>query len=907
MRPSWLFLNDKDRDSVRALMSFIDGRLAERRTVEWALEAKPYEMVKRVAILQSLLYREGNELKEPWRTAWRMIEESWDYTDLQMSSAAEAHRVQRRVLAGERTGALIAAIVSLVQPRLKVSLRSDAASPATTKPIRRVEDFLYASVDSHELVDLNVYRIDNVDDVAFLVSLATALEAAVNHGLSIGRRVGWESDHKLFRLGQLYYVGYQQRANDGQNWDVDKFHHGIAPAVKLLHAVVKRLSDLDRGQANAFVVRWKHTPNPVHLRLWASLSQIDWMTTAAELSATLPYLNDREFWDIHTFPEFAELRALRFGEFSQASQAKMITRIKKGAPASFWPKGAEVERLRRARTYSALRELRRIEVAGHQLPPPASAWLDQRIGEFPDLRDMPSVSFGFLMSAVARWVTPQPDGCYSELHGDDRLRALEIALTSSRSNWNDDPAEGATDWIREGDNASLVLNDLEAAGETGAAFPNVWDRFGWSHKAPDRGSEANGEFRQVGERVMGLLENLPTGTLQKAIQGITHWLSEWDRVIIHSCHLLNVWSRVWPIAVVVTNESSVESDALDLDERFRAAPDEDQADFDTLNTPAGKLVGVFLRSCPTVDRDATPFQDNGVLRSMRNDLAEAGGRAGLIARHRLIEDLPYFLRVDEQWARAHLVAALTANDASSLALWRAIAQRTQFTDVLEVIGSQFAERVLDRGLGRETRGSLLTSLILESLHAFRENRNPVVSNAKIQQTLRAVDDEVRAAGAQAVQRYLSWMANNEMEGTRHTAEDVFRLSVAPFLAKVWPQERSLATRGVSAAFADLPVAAGEAFADAVDSVERFMVPFDCWSMSEYGFWGHSDEVPRLARINTAAKAAALLRLLDTTIGTSEGSVVPMDLAEGLDQIRATAPTLVQSPAFRRLATFARRR
>src|SRR5690606_30241184 len=261
----------------------------------------------------------------------------------------------------------------------------------------------------------------------------------------------------------------------------------------------------------------------------------------------------------------------------------------------------------------------------------------------------------------------------------------------------------------------------------------------------------------------------------------------------------------------------------------------------------------------------------------------------------------------EEWSKRNLVAPLAENNAQSLALWRAIARRRQFTKVLEVIGHQFADRATDHRLGRETRGSLLSSLVLESLHAFREGRDPVIANAKVQQTLRVADDEVRANAAQTVQRFLSWMSTHATVQQRQSADEVFRRAVAPFLESVWPPERSLATRGVSAAFADLPAAAGQAFSEAVDAVERFLVPFDCWSMSDFGLAGDVDGIPRLASISTPDMAAAFLRLLDMSIGTAEGSVVPMDLAEALDQIRAAAGRLAQDPAFRRLETVARRR
>jgi hypothetical protein len=906
MRSHWFLLNDRDRDAVRALMAFLHGRLSERRIVDWALRTKPHEIVKRSAILQSLEFLDANQLRDPWRSAWRLIEESWDQ-ELPQSSGTDAYRVQRRIAAGERSGSLISAIIAVVQPRLEVSARSEQSRTTASKRPNRVEDLFHASLVSQDLADLDVYRLDSIEEVDFLVTLGIALEGAVNHGTALGRRLGWEGDHKFWRLGQLYYAGYQVRNDDGYNWDVDKFHHGIAPSVKLLNAVVKRISALDPAQARAFVSRWKQMPTPIHLRLWASLSQIAEVTSAAELAEPLLILQDRPFWDIHAFPEIAELRALRFDDFADDARSKIIARIKKGPPGTFWPRGSDRARVKGARQYWTARELRRIEVAGSRLPASASNWLAVHLDDFPDLRNMDSIQFGFLSSGTARWVKPEPDDRFNDLVGEERLRALEAALASASSSWNDDPAERASDWIRSGDNASRILSELEATRDGGAAYPNTWNRFGWCHNAPNRDNEAAPAHRQTGDRVLALLELLPTATIEPAIQGITHWMSSWERVVTQSPKLLAVWTKLWPIAVAATNKTTDETDTIDLNQIVGSSPDDEPSDLDTLNTATGRLVGVFLASCPSIHGDEKPFETNEPLRVMRDLIVAADGKSGLIGRHRLIEGLPYFLKADEEWSRRNLVAPLAANDAQSLALWRAIARRTQFTTVLEVIGHHFADRATDRRLGRETRGSLLSSLVLESLHAFREGRDPVIANAKVQQTLRAVDDEVRAKVAQTVQRFLSWMAGDPSVRPLQSAEEVFRLAVAPFLENVWPQERSLATRGVSAAFADLPAAAGEAFSEAVDAIERFIVPFDCWSMSDFGLMGDVDGIPRLASIDTPEMAAAFLHLLDMSIGTAEGSVAPMDLAEALDQIRTAAANLVQHPSFRRLATVARRR
>jgi hypothetical protein len=173
--------------------------------------------------------------------------------------------------------------------------------------------------------------------------------------------------------------------------------------------------------------------------------------------------------------------------------------------------------------------------------------------------------------------------------------------------------------------------------------------------------------------------------------------------------------------------------------------------------------------------------------------------------------------------------------------------------------------------------------------------------------LRSLDDELRAHAAGAIQQFVRNVPsqrNTDKKGS--TAEQTFARAAAPFLREVWPQERSLSTPGVSKALADLPATAQGAFVPAVDSIERFLVPFDTWSLLDYGLFGDEDGQPKLSRIDTSAKATALLRLLDTTIGTAASAVVPYDLAAALAQIEAIAPQLGQDSAFRRLATAARR-
>ena len=77
MIPVWAYLDEKDRAVFRATVAFLDKRLAEPATINWALRLKPNQRIERTAIEELLIGLGGRVPEEPWATAWRLIEESW--------------------------------------------------------------------------------------------------------------------------------------------------------------------------------------------------------------------------------------------------------------------------------------------------------------------------------------------------------------------------------------------------------------------------------------------------------------------------------------------------------------------------------------------------------------------------------------------------------------------------------------------------------------------------------------------------------------------------------------------------------------------------------------------------------------------------------------------------------------
>ena len=120
MIPVSAYLDEKDRAVFRATVAFLDKRLAEQGTINWALRLKPNQKIERAAVEELLIGLGGRVLEEPWATAWRLIEESWSGRGNEQGPSTEIYGIQKRLRAGDRSGALISGIVGLVAPRLKL-------------------------------------------------------------------------------------------------------------------------------------------------------------------------------------------------------------------------------------------------------------------------------------------------------------------------------------------------------------------------------------------------------------------------------------------------------------------------------------------------------------------------------------------------------------------------------------------------------------------------------------------------------------------------------------------------------------------------------------------------------------------------------------------------------------------
>lgn len=911
---SWAGLSETDRHHVRVMTAFLKNRLAEPAMIDWALKESNWN-AKRITIDELLNDHGRPALAEPYATAWRLIEESWSNYPIRDHPAIAFLTVRDRLGKGDRSGALISAIVDLFAPRLEVKAIEERPWWPFERPRhpKTFEDLLSAKLTSVHLGELNDYgdlHIGKVSEMQFLKELADGLASSVQRGLNVinriyktdeSREVPWESPHRVYFVrahGKGKHVG---EAFGHEGAEPDLFNGGIAPSVKLLHEIVVRISELDQQAATPFFEGWRLSGSGVHRRLWAAIARDPQLVSADDVGDFLTTLSDYELWSLDEFPEITELRARRVQELQRDVQEAIVQRLCKGPPRKLCGRAPPAEKVKTHRRYCAAREVKRMEAANGIIPPKTHGWMVERIKEFPDLEDMPVD--GDFFDAQAHPV-PQlsPDAQYDLLEGEARLRALNDELSHDRVHWVENAAKA---WLQRAENAVLVISDLESFTRAGEEFPRLWDCFLSLHSTPPPKPSygPSPESQDEANRVLRLLRNLSETNLTTAIWGISHWLFRWCQYVIRSEHGLPVWLCTWPFAVEKTNAVTNEQGHI----IFNPSGDQQESpDIDTLNTPAGQLIEVFLTACESVGNDGRPFFDGSPVRQMRDRITSASGHSGLVARCRLAERFQFFLNADPGWAKYYLLDPLLADDFQSIALWRKVARRSG--ELLEIIGDKVIERTTDHRLGREARESLVSCLVTEVLTAFRDKRKPVVAKSTVSQMLRS-DPETRLFAACAIRHFQEEGA--QREGERRSVGDLFNVAVTPFFQSVWPQENDLTTRDISRELSHIPAASGEAFAEAVDVINDFLIPFDCWSMLEYGLYGdvevEGEFVAKLQHvIDDEQKARALLKLLALTVGSSPEAIVPHDLSDALDRIETFDSGLVTDPEFRRLSAAARR-
>lgn len=898
------YLTQEQRVRLQPVVTFLASSLEDQRTVDWALKLTPQQEVERIAVEMALGRFGGGELSSPWREAWRLIEESWRHRRTEDPQQLAPYEAASRLRKGERTLSVARLIAGSVAPRIKLKTISSGTlglQRPSRKP-KRTDDIFFASLTSNRLVRARDYGILKIEEADFLRELFLLLQEAVNSGLQSASNIGWDGWQALWRLGSLNRVYFVcQDENEDLSNDPDWVHEGIAPSVKLLFEVAKRLSVLGDRTIQSDVRAWLSRGDIVSQRLGVAAGYHTKFVDADEVGRVILDAQDEFFWDEHRAPEFFEARARLFSSFSPEWKNGICNRLIKRPPKSFVRKSFTKDRAEEFRTLIAAREFKRIVNAGGRLPESARIWLAKNeaiVADFTEVDIRSSV-------VTSAWESGPSGEEFDQYDGEERLRSLERALAAKSQQWKSDRASGARSWLHSGENAQWAFLELVKSRRSPREFPNLWCALGTAHRPPNNPDAAfpDPNLNDALRATLNLFAAESDEVLAKNIAPYSEWLSNWSNYLPAEQPVWSLWRKFWPLAVEDTNKKEQENETIELSAALGEDPaDNEPQDLDVLNSAVGNLVRVFLRLCPNLENEPNPFLGDNPLTGLRNRIVATTGQAEVIGLHRLIQSASYFLRADPDWTDTALIRNLQSEGEKRASLWRAISRTTPSPALMKLIGRDMAREAANREVSREVRKRLVFRVIIDALSSLERAEQSGASRAEIQQMLRRLEPELRGHAAHAIELFVSQNAANDDA----KAAELFNTAAKPFLDRVWPSERSLSSPSVSRALSSLPAASGGAFVDAYHAVERFLVPFECWAMHDFGLASASgDEVGNSRVLRNVEEARVTLEMLDRTIGRDEGSVVPYDLSSFLDLIASIDGMLGHEPAFRRLAALAR--
>ncbi|WP_434118744.1 hypothetical protein [Sinorhizobium meliloti] len=876
-------LKDAGAYVYQSTRAFFADRLAERETLQWAIDLT-HEQTTEQAALRDLFELRQENLSAVYKEAWRWIFEYWqrpNYDDLE-----DRFYVRRALKAKSAHPELIRIIVSQVKPWINVedrSKRSAIYGESASKTPRTVNHLLSLSVTSGEIPQLEEIGFSEIDDDSFLIELANQLDTALLSGLFLAKRIGFitdRADSTNWQVRRVYLVPAAQYPAGGG--EPDRHARGFAPISKLLYSLIERLAELDLGAAKRIIAGWDLGRWKLHKRLWAASARDRRLVDATEVGEFLTSLTDQEFWQAGSFPEIAELRATRWNELDDAATRLLEKRLLRGQPLAMLPARLTEDEASGAIKRNLYTELSRIVAGNGLLSGEAMETLTGIENSGIPLPQIDQVAAGFNPGVrILASERPTQRG-YHKIERSKLLRELDKDLAGD--NWSDS-RQAASDFIQE--RPDLVVELLETQGLAEGDYSNVWNALGYYFRRRGKENDTGDTEMLTAERLCTMLSRIAAPTLRVSIEGLSEWLSNWAASLRNNPAFFEAWHSLWPAAVENANQADAREQSLS-----------DRA----LTSPAGRMAEAFKSVCPpSIGRrgalNAEPYA------KVLKEIEDSTGDARLQARYVMIPAVSYFLLGAPDWTTRNLIKPLAEAEGAELELWTAfIHGGMPYRDVVEALAQPIIRAAINPTLSDDSRGEL-ASVVLWSAMSDRSNgKEPVFAGASIQQLLRMGGEVARIHAIRTMEDFLQ-----SNEAKVQTAPEVrFDKVVQPLFEEVWPKEKTLATKGTSDAFASLPVAAGRRFAKAVHMVLPYMAPFDCWSLSEFRIYDRSTDERDITAVKTKEDATAFLVLLDASVSGAEGAVVPYGLDKGLDHLKQIAPSLERDVAFQRLLALARR-
>jgi hypothetical protein len=813
------------------------------------LEGVPLEERTILTIKHSLHYRNRQQgpLPPHFRKAWQLILDTAARTRDQGRRWHEAIRI----IAADPPLATRRAIVASLRPRARPERpfqwpgleRDPNAEP-------RLRDLLRVTFDPHE-----IHRLDDL-----------AADLPAEHRRRMVQALCNALDDALEDAAEYDFIS---AGSDGPSSDVrsvarheqDRHPSGFYPIVRAIIDLWALVAGENRAWARAIAAPWRESEYLLHRRIWLHALSTP-VFDAAEASAGLAAVPDRDFWLSHARRESMRLIAERWEEFDPAARAEIGNRIAAGMPAELLGEG-DPARIAFLIDHETFLRLRRIRGAGHELGEDAARRLAELEAMHPDWgagegdRD----DFGVWSTGSMTW-GPQGDVELLEGVAPDRLvrRAIEISEA--------DPMEQGEVWRLLCQNdpkraLAALLTSLDASEAEIAA----WRNYLWAI--------AESEDAQVHAETLAAVER------RDFPRGLVHPVLDWvmrrrELVPLDTDGLLALWDRLFD---ELTELASPVDDDIREDPVFRM-----------LNEAEGKigtlLLTEFERRRTDGDAQLTPALKERIERLVASD-----GALKILGRASMMDGLRALFRLDADWATATLVPLLHWEDPTSAAACWAVLLHSGPPEVslFALLKADMLSAARRPTIGRDSK-NLAAWLVLPLLWA----QQPVgeVYNLTADETRRALAD-----GGEDLRRSAAFLLVGAMEQLSDHKAAIWRERIQPLIAAAWPHEPELREEGSSHHLLRAALLAADAFPDAVEAVAPILARFRPWDVT---MWLEFDD-EGLHRFDR--HPAAMLKLLDAIVDEAEP---PTELEAMLRRIAAASAALETTPVFRKLLSWARR-
>jgi hypothetical protein len=555
-------------------------------------------------------------------------------------------------------------------------------------------------------------------------------------------------------------------------------------------------------------------------------------------------------WTSETQREVMRLLHSLGPQLSPEQSAKLQQAIVAGLPGEMVRDGVDPEQIQRIQARETWRRLSALKVADVLLTPQAQARLDELLAKHP------------------QWGAPEESDEFPVWVGSDGSWRNFSKTPPSRSELEEWLIENAdvNDLHDEDDFRERCRSDMSRVMTAlmSLARRKIWPTDRWRQALLDWADEAYAKrawrwlhsvFQQAPDNVFGNLAS-SVGYLLKTVSK-------------------NVGGRTGEFFVLVRRVLEAS--------RNEVKESENDPLTSAINHPVGYVTEAVITWWY-----AQKLEDNmGIAEPVRAVFNEVCNRDVASFRHGRIllsTHVITLFRVDREWTASYVLPLFNWNNTEeAFSAWTGFLWSPRlYWPLLAALKDEFFQTV-DHYEELERRGvqyvRLLTFSALE-----REEPFTVA--------------EFAAATAKLPSAGLADAASVLTEGLQSAGDrrvEYWKNRVKPYLHAVWPNNQNARTKQVSTEFAELIIAAGDSFQDALQTLQDWIIPFDHTSLSL-----HSLHESGLATRFPEEALELLERLVPSQLQWSADA-----LRDNLRQIRIAKPALMTDPRYARLDTIIR--